>query len=142
MKIEKIIRIIFGIIVFLIAVLFGQILFAQDLPVDVNATTHRVFATNADNVYGTLVGILFFALIGVLFLLYYIISRFLPILDGLKNALNGNTSTIANSTEELKEVQKYLESQFKVILELLSLKLESKLDSMRHDIINSINNKT
>lgn len=133
MKIDKIMRIIIAILVFLLAVFFGQIAFAQELP-DVNSTTQRVFNTDPTNVYGTLVGTLFFALVALIGLFYYVVSKFLPIWQGLINAINANSQIIEVVTDRFEDLEKHIDNRH----DMLTMKLESKIDALQHNILSNI----
>jgi F0F1-type ATP synthase membrane subunit a len=135
-KVTKLILALIWVLVFLFLFFIVQVAKAQDIVGGVQAPTERVFATNADNVYGTLVGVLFFALVGVIGLFFYIVKNFIPLLDGLKHAIVGNSTTIERVNEELKDLGNLIRQENQV----LELKLGAKLDSIKNDIISNIIN--
>lgn len=140
-RLDTFIKILFAILVFLFFVFVAQISKAQDIPVDVNSVTHRTFNTNADNVYGTLVGVLFFLLIVAFFLIYYVISKFVPVIDGLKTVITNNTTTVNNVAEEMKDLQRHIDNSIREKNEVISMKIENTVSQATNQIITALNSK-
>jgi predicted PurR-regulated permease PerM len=140
-RLDTFIKILFAILVCLFFVFVAQISNAQDIPVDVNSVTHRTFNTNADNVYGTLVGVLFFLLIVAFFLIYYVISKFVPVIDGLKTVITNNTQTVNNVAEEMKDLQRHIDNSIREKNEVISMKIENTVSQATNQIITALNSK-
>lgn len=140
-RLDTFIKLLFFILVCLFFVFVAQISKAQDIPVDVNSVTHRTFNTNADNVYGTLVGVLFFLLIVAFFLIYYVISKFVPVIDGLKTVITNNTQTVNNVAEEMKDLQRHIDNSIREKNEVISMKIENTVSQATNQIITALNSK-
>jgi predicted PurR-regulated permease PerM len=140
-RLDTFIKLLFFILVCLFFVFVAQISKAQDIPVDVNGVTHRTFNTNADNVYGTLVGVFFFLFIVAFFLIYYVISKFVPVIDGLKTVITNNTQTVNNVAEEMKDLQRHIDNSIREKNEVISMKIENTVSQATNQIITALNSK-